>query len=95
MAALYLIGYMSSIVVFLILLTSDVRKNPRECRDILEKHAILLTFCILAPVVNTVGCVIYMIAMLIEFFEEKLSDYKFSLSAIGSWYRKWFAKIFI
>lgn len=95
MIALYLIGYLCSIAVFLILLASDVRKNPREGREILEKHAILLTFCILTPVVNTVGCVIYTIATILEFFEEKLSGSKFSLSAIETGYRKWFAKIFI
>lgn len=94
-ATLYLIGYLCSIAVFLMLLASDVRKNPREGRDVLEKNAILLTFCILTPIINTLWCGIYMIAALVDFLKEKLLGCKFSLSAIGAWYRKWFAKIFI
>ena len=94
-ATLYLIGYLYSIAVFLMLLKSGVRKNPREGRDVLEKNAILLTVCILTPIVNTVWCAMYMIAALVDFLNEKLPGRKFSLSAIETGYRKWFAKIFI
>lgn len=94
-ATLYLIGYMCSIAVFLMLLTSDARKNPRKGRDVLEKNAILLTVCILTPIVNTVWCVMYMIAAIADYLEKKLPGREFSLSALEAWYRKWFAKIFI
>lgn len=95
MTTLYLIGYLCSIAVFLTLLVSDVRKNPHEARDVLEKNAILLTVVILTPIVNTVWCAIYMVCSFVDYLEKKLPGRKFSLSAIETGYRKWFAKIFI
>ena len=94
-ATLYLIGYLCSIAVFLMLLASGVRKNPCEGRDVLEKNAILLTVCILTPIINTVWCAMYVVDEFVDYLKKKLPKREFSLSAIETGYRKWFAKIFI
>lgn len=91
---LFMIVYVCTIIVFSLLLASKVR-NTQRGQEALENNAIMLTFCILAPAANTVLCVLYIFCEIFDFLKKNLPGTKFSFSAVGRRYRKWFAKIFI
>lgn len=92
---LFTLVYMCTVIVFSMTLTSKMRKDTQKGREVLEKNAILLTVCIFTPIINTLWCTMYMIAVTVDFLKKKLLGCNFSPSAIETGYRKWFAKIFI
>ena len=92
---LFAIVYMCTIIVFSMTLTSKMRKDTQKGLETLENNAILLTFCILTPVINTVLCLLYISVEIFDFSKKNLSGGTFSFSAVEAWYRKWFAKIFM
>ena len=91
---LFMIVYICTIIVFSMMLASKMR-NVQKGQEALENNAIVLTFVILTPVVNTVLCVLYILSEIFDFLKKNLPGTKFSFSAVEVRYRKWFAKFFI
>ena len=91
---LFMIVYVCTIIVFSMMLASKMR-NVQKGQEALENNAIVLTFCILTPVINTVLCILYISVEIFDFSKKNLSGTTFSFSAVEAWYRKWFAKIFM
>ena len=91
---LFMIVYICTIIVFSMMLASKMR-NVQKGQEALENNAIMLTFVILTPVVNTVLCVLYIFSEIFDFLKKNLPGTKFSFSAAVAWYRKWFAKFFM
>lgn len=91
---LFMIVYICTIIVFSMMLASKMR-NVQKGQEALENNAIVLTFVILTPVVNTVLCVLYIFSEIFDFLKKNLPGTKFSFSAVEVRYRKWIAKIFI
>ena len=91
---LFMIVYICTIIMFSMMLASKMR-NVQKGQEALENNAIMLTFVILTPVVNTVLCVLYILSEIFDFLKKNLPGAKFSFSAAVAWYRKWFAKIFM